>query len=252
MSTRTDFEYTLALDEIHLSLIDAVCACKRVLASVFVSFRIPCRCRCRCCCCSSPSLFFFFLFFFFFCFGHLFLISCRHQLLRSHSFNASMYALQELKSFMQRVNPHRRYVHALCCSVLCLLAEPKFSHTPPFQIPSSLSPPSPPSPLRLLPTPLCDGTPAPCSRGAGAYTAAFTPEQLAEWMAEKQLLQLLLSDHLHKTPYVQRVQDVVRFLARTKLSIQDLELIWEVRARVFVHVCMCAEVLRHSQRYRPV
>ncbi|EGD80675.1 hypothetical protein PTSG_11701 [Salpingoeca rosetta] len=96
------------------------------------------------------------------------------KMLRVQSFNATMYALDELKGLIHRINAQSK-------------PDARFQFT------------------------------------------AVTAGELTDWMAEKKLLELLFSDNLHKTSYVNRVQEIVRFTATTRLTLQDLELIWKAQ-----------------------
>eukprot|EP00043_Microstomoeca_roanoka_P005964 m.59150 g.59150 ORF g.59150 m.59150 type:complete len:2271 (+) comp13209_c0_seq2:2748-9560(+) len=96
------------------------------------------------------------------------------ELLRVQSFNATMYALDEIKAMMARAYSQQ--------------------HNP------------------------------------RTYQSSITIAGLADWVVSKELLKLLLSDNLHKSAYVHRVEEIVKLLISSRrLSLDDLDLIWSAQ-----------------------
>jgi ubiquitin carboxyl-terminal hydrolase 9/24 len=55
----------------------------------------------------------------------------------------------------------------------------------------------------------------------------LTGKRIAEWVAENQVLQIVLRDSLHQPQYVEKMEKILRFIIKEKtLTLKDLDDIW--------------------------
>ncbi|ESN99989.1 hypothetical protein HELRODRAFT_176291 [Helobdella robusta] len=58
----------------------------------------------------------------------------------------------------------------------------------------------------------------------------LTPEKIAEWLGNNDVLSIVLRDSLHQPQYVEKLEKIVRFMIKEKaLNLQDLDRIWEAQ-----------------------
>ena len=55
----------------------------------------------------------------------------------------------------------------------------------------------------------------------------LTSKRIAEWLAENQVLQIILRDSLHQPQYVEKMEKILRFIIKERsLTLKDLDDIW--------------------------
>ena len=55
----------------------------------------------------------------------------------------------------------------------------------------------------------------------------LTGKRIAEWIAENQVLQIILRDSLHQPQYVEKIEKILRFIIKERtLTLSDLDHIW--------------------------
>ncbi|CAH0386901.1 unnamed protein product [Bemisia tabaci] len=55
----------------------------------------------------------------------------------------------------------------------------------------------------------------------------LTPERMAKWIKENNVLEIVLADSMHQPQYVEKLEKILRFIIKEKaLTIQDLDAIW--------------------------
>jgi len=55
----------------------------------------------------------------------------------------------------------------------------------------------------------------------------LSPKHIAEWLAENQVLQIVLRDSLHQPQYVEKLEKILRFIIKERsLTLRDLDDIW--------------------------
>ena len=71
----------------------------------------------------------------------------------------------------------------------------------------------------------------------------LTAKRIAEWLAENQVLQIILRDSLHQPQYVEKMEKILRFIIKERsLTLKDLDDIWAAQVS-----CRSLNLLRRGE-----
>lgn len=60
----------------------------------------------------------------------------------------------------------------------------------------------------------------------------LSAKRIAEWLAENNVLQIVLRDSLHQPQYVEKLEKILRFIIKEQsLTLKDLDDIWAAQVK---------------------
>jgi ubiquitin carboxyl-terminal hydrolase 9/24 len=63
----------------------------------------------------------------------------------------------------------------------------------------------------------------------------LSSKRIAEWLAENQVLQIVLRDSLHQPQYVEKLEKILRFIIKERsLTLRDLDDIWAAQVNIYL------------------
>lgn len=69
----------------------------------------------------------------------------------------------------------------------------------------------------------------------------ISKDRILEWLVENKVLSIALSGNLHQTQYTDKLKSILETIG-TRLSLEELDTIWEHQVGLCVHTYVCVSV----------